>query len=208
MFKSKKDKIEKELMKDKNIQMKEQEINQETEINIKPEDETQFQEESPETESLQKQCEELRDKLLRTAAEFENYKKRTENEISTVFRYANENLISDLLPVLDDFDRLMSAWDEKQDTEIFQKGIEILYEKFRKILEKQGLKEIPSQGKQFDVNLHDALMMQPTNQNSPGTVLNVVDKGYYLKDRVLRHAKVIVSSPTEDNEHEQGSKDD
>jgi molecular chaperone GrpE len=141
----------------------------------------------------QEEVSQLRDQLLRKAAEFENYKKRTESEISSYLKYANEELITELLPVLDDFDRVISSWDEKHDVETFKKGVELIYDKFKKVLGKKGLKEMESTGKPFDVNLHDALMQVENNELKPNTVADTVEKGYYLKDKVLRHAKVLVS---------------
>jgi len=144
----------------------------------------------------------LRDRLMRKAAEFENYKKRTENEISSYLKYANEELISELLPVLDDFDRVIASWDEKHDVETFKKGVELIYDKFRKVLGKKGLKEMESTGKPFDVNLHDALMQVDNDKIDPNTVAETVEKGYYLKDKVLRHAKVLVSKGEGDSDGE------
>lgn len=152
--------------------------------------------EGPES-NLQKQNSLLKDQLLRKAAEFENYKRRTENEISSLFKYANEGLILELLPVLDDFDRVNNSWNEKHDAETFKKGIELVYDKFNKVLKKQGLKEIDSKGKQFDVNKHEAIMQTPNAELEPNTIVDVAEKGYDLKDKVLRHAKVIVSSKPE-----------
>ena len=147
----------------------------------------------------------LRDQLMRKAAEFENYKKRTENEISNYLKYANEELISELLPVLDDFDRVIASWDEKHDVKTFKKGVELIYDKFKKVLGKKGLKEMESTGKQFDVNLHDALMQVENKKLKPNTVADTVEKGYYLKDKVLRHAKVLVSKA--DGDSEEGNED-
>jgi molecular chaperone GrpE len=135
----------------------------------------------------------LRDQLLRKAAEFENYKRRTEGEISSYLKYANEELITELLPVLDDFDRVISSWNEKHDVETFKKGVELIYDKFKKVLGKKGLKVMESTGKPFDVNLHDALMQVENDKLKPNTVADTVEKGYYLKDKVLRHAKVLVT---------------
>lgn len=143
---------------------------------------------------LEFQLKDFKDKLLRKAAEFENYKRRSESELSGFLKYANEYLILDLLPVLDDFDRLNSAWDEKHDIDSFKQGIDLIYDKFKKVLQKHGVKEIESVGKKFDVNLHDALIQMPQKDVDPDTVVNEIEKGYYLKDKVLRHAKVIVSA--------------
>lgn len=143
-----------------------------------------------------REAEQLRDQLLRKAAEFENYKRRTESEISGFLKYANEETMADLLPVLDDFNRVLSAWNDKHDVETFRKGVELIYDKFIKILEKKGLKEMETDGKLFDVNLHDALMQAENDKVEPNTITETVEKGYYLKDKVLRHAKVIVSKKT------------
>lgn len=149
--------------------------------------------ESARDSELQNQNNSLKEQLLRKAAEFENYKRRTENEISTLFKYANEGLLLELLPVLDDFERVKDAWNEKHDVETFGKGVELVYDKFNKILQKQGIKEIESKGKQFDVNKHEAIMQTPDDKLEPDTIVDVAEKGYDLKDKVLRHAKVIVS---------------
>jgi molecular chaperone GrpE len=168
-----------------------------TEKEISKEETEEIEETSPasgdEPGGKQDEASLLRDQLLRKAAEFENYKKRTENEISSYLKYANEELISELLPVLDDFDRVISSWDEKHDVETFKKGVELIYDKFKKVLAKKGLKEMESTGKPFDVNLHDALMQVENKELEPNTVADTVEKGYWLKDKVLRHAKVLVS---------------
>lgn len=167
----------------------------ETEIPItdSTEENTETETESTETEQVSK----LKDQLLRKAAEFENYKRRTESERGDYFAYANEKLISDLLPVLDDFERALKAYDKNHDTQALKKGVELVNDKFRNILEKQGLKEMDSTGKEFDVNKHDALMQQPSDEVKPNTVIDTIEKGYNLKDKVLRHAKVIVSAKPE-----------
>ena len=159
--------------------------------------EDQVSENTGQDADLQKQNSLLRDQLLRKAAEFENYKRRTENEISSLFKYANEGLILELLPVLDDFDRVNSMWNEKHDPETFKKGVELVYDKLNKVLQKQGLKEIESKGKQFDVNQHEAILQTPSADAEPNTIIDVAEKGYNLKDKVLRHAKVIVSGKPE-----------
>ena len=193
MLKSKKEKAE-----NKNVKHDDEEknVNTETETAVKEE---KTETENNKTDELQAQVSILKDTLLRKAAEFENYKKRTDSEISSYLKYANENLLIDLLPVLDDFDRVMKAWNDKHDVETFKKGIEMIYDKFKNTLEKQGLKEIESDGKAFDVNLHDALLQTPNPELPANTVLETIEKGFYLKDKVIRHAKVIVSAnPDED----------
>lgn len=195
MIKSKKEKFEKEKLKN---EMKEVEIPINTENENNDSDVSGSVETAADnTAKLESQLNELKDQLLRKAAEFENYKRRTENERSEYFAYANERLITELLPVLDDFNRALNAYDKSHDSEALKKGVELVYGKFSKILEKQGLKEIESTGKDFDVNLHEALMQQPTDEVEPNKIIDTIEKGYHLKDKVLRHAKVVVASKPE-----------
>jgi molecular chaperone GrpE len=193
MFKSKKEKLEKEILKEEleNVEEEERESAQAEEQDKTSEKETGIA-------GLEKQVHDFKDKYLRKAAEFENYKRRTEAEISSLYRYAGGNLIYELLPVLDDFIRLKKAWDENHDPEVYRKGMELVYEKFTSVLEKQGLKQIDAAGKPFDVNLHEAVMQIPTNEHEANIVVEVIENGYYLKDKVLRHAKVIVSKPPDE----------
>jgi len=190
MIKPKKEKIEEEKLKD---EVKEANISV-SGIAKNLQEKSSSQENK--ISELENQIKELKDSYLRKAAEFDNYKKRTASEKIEFFAYANEKLISDLLPVLDDFDRILKLYDEEHDAETFKKGVELVYDKFKKALEKLGLKEIDSKTKEFDVNLHEAVMQQPS-EAEPNTVLDTVEKGYYLKDKVLRHAKVIVSAKPE-----------
>jgi molecular chaperone GrpE len=155
---------------------------------------------------LENNVAQYKDQLLRKAAEFENYKKRIENDSANLIRYANEDLIEKLLPVIDDFDRSFAALKSMRETdtevpapesESFRKGIELIYNKFKRILELQGIKPLDVVGKPFDPSLHDALMMLPSADHPPYTVLQEVERGYTLNDRVIRHAKVVVSSEAE-----------
>jgi molecular chaperone GrpE len=152
-----------------------------------------------ETEELKKQVEQYKDALLRKAAEFENYKKRTENEISNYFKYASEKLIKKLLPVYDNLNRAVDSIEkgETKDFETLQKGVISIKDNFQSILEKEGLKEIDCLNKEFNVDLSDALLLIPKDDVKPHTVVEVVEKGFYFKDKVIRHAKVIVSAEPE-----------
>ncbi len=190
MNKTKKEKLEKEIKKEEEKEL--EELADESAAEESGEEENK-------EENGKLEAEVLRDRLLRKAAEFENYKRRTESEISTLFKYQNEGLITDLLPVLDDFERVLNP-DNKQDLETFKKGVELIYDKFKKVLEKQGLKEMDTSGKPFDVNLNDALMQVENDKAAPNTIMDTAEKGYYLKDKVIRHAKVIVSKKEEDKQ--------
>jgi molecular chaperone GrpE len=168
------------------------------------------QQKSDEINKLKIEVETYRDTLLRKAAEFENYKKRTEGEISNYFKYASEHLLRQLLPVYDDFSRSLDSIEkgETKDFETLKKGIELIFNKFEKILKKEGLKEMEVLGKEFDVNLCDALMQVPKEDVKPNTVIDVVEKGYFLKDKVIKHAKVLVSAEVPKAEENKEEKND
>jgi molecular chaperone GrpE len=148
-------------------------------------------------EDIQKQVEQYKDLLQRKAAEFDNFKRRTENEMASIIKYAHEDVVEDLLPVLDDFERSLKHSRESKDYDALQKGIELIYQKMMKVMEKRGLKSFETVGKEFDVNLHDALMQMPNEDVPHQTILEEVQKGYMLNDKVIRHAKVVVSSSAE-----------
>lgn len=142
----------------------------------------------------EKQIEFYKDQLLRKVADFENFKRRMEAESASVFRYAKADTLQELLPVIDDFERSLKLAKDQRDSEAFTKGVELIYQKLAKFLQNQGVKEIESLGKEFDVHFHDALLQVPRGDVPPHVVIEVVDKGYMLDDRVLRHAKVVVST--------------
>ncbi len=145
-------------------------------------------------EELQKQVDQYKDLLLRKAAEFDNYKRRIENETTNILKYATESLVEDLLPVLDDFERSLKHRRESKDNDALIKGIELIYQKLVKVLEGRGVKAFDTVGKEFNVEYHDALMQIPRSDVPHYTILEEVEKGYTLNDKVIRHAKVVVSS--------------
>jgi molecular chaperone GrpE len=136
----------------------------------------------------------LKEQLLRKAAEFENFRRRTREEQSMLVKYGNEGLILELLPALDDLDRSLKSGREHTDFDAFYKGAELVRNKLVKILEARGLKTIACVGTPFDENLHDALLQVPRADMAPGTVIDEVETGYMLYDRVIRHAKVTVAA--------------
>lgn len=150
-------------------------------------------EESP-LETARKEAAQLKDQLLRKIAEFENYKRRTREEKDILMKYGAEGVLLDLLPVLDDFERSLAASREHADFDALSKGVDIIYAKLLRVLENRGLRPIDAAGKHFDVDFHHALMQIPSAGVEPGTVLDVAEKGYMLHDKVIRHAKVTVSS--------------
>ncbi len=152
-----------------------------------------------ETEKLKNDAEYYKDAFIRKAAEFENYKKRTESEISNYIKYASESLIKSLLPVYDDINRSIDSIEkgETKDFDTLKQGVQLIADKFKGTLKSEGLEEIEILGKEFDVNTCDALLSVPREDVPPHTVVEVVEKGYKLKDKVIRFAKVIVSADKE-----------
>ena len=142
---------------------------------------------------LEQEVVELKDKLLRKAAEFENYKRRTENDQINLITFAAESFIQKLLPVVDDFERSLGHVDEAEDINAIKQGLKLIYDKLLKVLDEQGVKKIEAVGNPFDVDYHEALMQRPDDSVDPHTVIDEIEKGYTYKDKVIRHAKVIVS---------------
>lgn len=135
---------------------------------------------------LEAEVAELKDKYLRLFAEFDNYKKRTVKEKLDLMRTAAQDTLASLLPVLDDFDRAKK-------TEQFSEGIELLYQKIYALMKHLGLNEMESTGKEFNPELHDAITDIPApSEDMKGKVVDTIEKGYYLHDKIIRHAKVVV----------------
>ncbi|MEK9138800.1 MAG: nucleotide exchange factor GrpE [Bacteroidota bacterium] len=156
--------------------------------------EAQLRELQEKLEADQKLADTYKEQLLRKAAEFENYKKRSEAEYINLVKSANEGLISSLIPILDDFTRSLKSGKEVKEHESFFKGVELIHSKFVKLLESHGLIPFESVGKPFDVDYHDALMQMPRSDVPPHTVVEEIERGYKLFEKVVRHAKVIVST--------------
>ncbi len=142
---------------------------------------------------LEQEVVDLKDKLLRKAAEFENYKRRTENDQINLLTFAAESFIQKLLPVIDDFERSLGHIDDAEDINAIKQGLKLIYDKLMKVFEEQGVKKIEAVGNPFDVDYHEALMQRPDDSVEPHTVIDEIEKGYTYKDKVIRHAKVIVS---------------
>ncbi|QDA59326.1 nucleotide exchange factor GrpE [Hymenobacter jejuensis] len=136
---------------------------------------------------------ELKDKYLRLAAEFENYKRRTAKERTDLFKTANQELMVALLPVLDDFERARTYTKDADDANVVRESIEIIYNKLVKTLQQKGLTGMETKGGAFDPDLHEAITQIPSpSEDLKGKVVDEVEKGYYLGDKVIRHAKVVL----------------
>ncbi len=147
-------------------------------------------------EELEKKNEDLNDRLIRRLAEFENYKKRTDIEKEELFKYAAQSFILKTLAVHEDLQRSLSHIDD-ENTDALKDGLKLVADKFTQILEEQGVTKIDAMGKEFNHEYHEALLQQPSNDFPPNTVINVVESGYMFKDKVLKHAKVVVSQEVE-----------
>jgi molecular chaperone GrpE len=132
------------------------------------------------------------DELLRALAEQQNVVRRRRQEMDSAVVYAQEELIRDLLPVLDDFERALKAMETTVEPPI-RSGVAMIYDRLLRTLERQGLTAIRPEGERFDPALHDALAEQSDTGAAPGTIVEVVQPGYRLRERVLRHAKVVVA---------------
>ncbi len=142
-------------------------------------------------ETLTEENANLKDQYLRLLAEFDNFRKRKLSENASIIENTKKDIILELLPVLDDVDRFYAH--SQGNSEKLMDGINLIVDKLRKTLEKYGLKQMDSLGKEFDPDLHDALMMTESKEHKSGIVVEVHQPGYLLGDNVLRHAKVIVS---------------
>lgn len=193
-------------LEEKEIKIEEPE-NTELEIeDSEKEEDTKLTEENSdvmESEGKIKELEEknqsLEDTLLRKVAEFENYKRRTENDQMNLLKYAAESFILKILPVYDDLQRSVNHLNEDNNDSV-KEGLKLVLNKFTKVFDEQGIKKIEAKGEEFDVEYHEALMQQPNNELPSNTVLEEIEAGYLYKDKVIRHAKVIVSQNTESEE--------
>lgn len=149
-------------------------------------------------EAARKEIAELRDRELRKLAEFENFKKRTEREKSEYFRFALADFFRDLLPVLDNFERALDHAPAAGDDE-YRQGVELISRQFSEALKRRGLTEVPTDGA-FDPNVHEAVAREERSDVEPNSIVAVLQKGYYLNDRLLRPAFVKVATAP----HEKG----
>ena len=187
--------------KEKNIKIEGEELELNNEETTQNESETQTEdankEEAPAEEQLdpltaaQIEAEQWKDKNIRLAAEFENYKKRTLKEKSELILNGSEKTVAAVLPILDDFERATA--DKTDDPQAIKEGFELIYKKFMKTLESLGVNKIETDNADFNVDYHEAIAMVPgMGDDKKGKVIDCVQTGYTLNDKVIRHAKVAV----------------
>ena len=162
--------LEEEILEDENSEEEDEEITELDKKNI--------------------EIEELTNRLLRLQADFTNYKNRVEKEKEKIFAYATEDIMCQLLPILDNFDRALDSVDEEDG---FYQGVKMIYDQILKALNENGLEEIQCIGENFDPNFHHAVFMEESEDKEEGTVLEVLQKGYLLKDKVIRPSMVKVA---------------
>ena len=191
------------------MEEKDMNINEEEQLNKETTETTESQEsqEAPESqenndapseekdplEAAQEEIEQLKDKFLRSVAEFDNYRKRTLKERSDLIHNAGENVIKAVLPVIDDMERAIENGAKTDDPDVLREGMSLIHQKFMKILESQGVSTIDTDNADFDTDIHDAVAMVPgMGDDKKGKVIDCLLKGYKLNDKVIRHAKVAV----------------
>ena len=142
-------------------------------------------------EAAKKEVEQYKDKYLRAVAEFDNYRKRTLKEKAELLLNGSEKAVCAFLPILDDFERAIA--DKTEDVNAIKEGVQVIFNKFNKTLESLGVRKIETEGKDFDVDFHEAVAMVPgMGDDKKGKVIDCVQTGYQLNDKVIRHAKVAV----------------
>ncbi len=191
------DQTEKERVEEEVLNNPSEEATQEEPQAEGSQEETELSEEEKLKEELAKAQEEnasMQDKYLRLSAEFDNYRKRTLKEKSELIKSAGERVITDILPVLDDLERALQNMQKSEEAKALAEGVELIHGKFLKVLSQQGLKKIETEGKEFDTDYHEAIAMIPaSSEDMKGKILDCVQTGYTLNDKVIRHAKVAVA---------------
>lgn len=185
------------MSKDTKEKKKQEEVEQE----VANEQDTQvLEEEGNKTEeitepTLEEQLGEAKDKYLRLYSEFENFRRRTSKEKLDLISTANKNLMSDLVPVLDDFERAMAASEESKDIDALREGMSLIQNKLNKLLENKGLKKMEvKKGDEFDDEIHEAITQIPAEKGLEGKIVDVIEPGYTLGETVVRFAKVVVGA--------------
>ena len=197
---------EKNQVQDEEILKNEETVNEEVAQNTEAQAEEAAQEETPAQElsveeqlanmlgEAQQMVSEERDKYLRLSAEFDNYRKRTLKEKAELIKNGAEKTLTAILPVLDDFERALKNMEASEETKAMKEGVELIFNKFQKILGQEGLQKIETEGKDFDVDFHEAIALIPApSEDLKGKILDCVQTGYMLNEKVIRHSKVAVA---------------
>ena len=186
--------------------LKNEEVLEETALTEENQQEEAAQAEGPATEQTveeqlanmleeaQQMVREEKDKYLRLSAEFDNYRKRTLKEKAELIKNGGEKTLTAILPVLDDFERALKNMETSEETKAMKEGVELIFSKFQKILGQEGLQKIETEGQAFDTDFHEAIALIPApSEDLKGKILDCVQTGYMLNEKVIRHAKVAVA---------------
>ena len=196
---------EKNQVQDEEILKNEETVNEEVAQNTEAQAEENTQETPAQELSVEEQLanmlgeaqqmvSEERDKYLRLSAEFDNYRKRTLKEKAELIKNGAEKTLTAILPVLDDFERALKNMEASEETKAMKEGVELIFNKFQKILGQEGLQKIETEGKDFDVDFHEAIALIPApSEDLKGKILDCVQTGYMLNEKVIRHSKVAVA---------------
>jgi len=194
-------------MTEKDIEIKDEELQEEQPVEedtdkeaeveapeeAESQDESENSEEKDPLEKAQDEIAELKNQLLYKVAEFENYRKRTLKERAELILNGGEKFITSILPVLDDMERAIENGAKTDDPEVLREGMSLIYQKFMKTLESQGVSKIDTVDADFDTDVHEAVAMVPgMGDDKKGKVIDCLQQGYKLNDKVIRHAKVAV----------------
>lgn len=183
---------------DENHDMMDEQLDPESEIVEETTDESEEEvqeEDNPlsKEEELEIELAEAKDKYIRLFAEFDNFKKRTVKERLDIINTAGRDMMTALLPVLDDFDRAKQSADDENSEEVFSEGVSLVYNKLHGMLKNKGLQAMETNGADFDPELHEAITEIPApTDDMKGKVIDTIEKGYTLNDKIIRHAKVVV----------------
>jgi molecular chaperone GrpE len=192
-------------MTDDNTKVNEQPENVNTDLNEQKEETAQQKKETKkdrwhkkskaeeQLEKTESELLELKDKHIRLQAEFDNYRKRTLKERMELLKTASESLLMNILPVIDDFDRAMQMLDMVEEEGHVKEGVKLIFNKFQEFLKQNGVKEIVAKGQEFNTDLHEAITKIPApSEELKGKNVDVIQKGYFLNDKVIRHSKVVI----------------
>jgi len=168
---------------------------QEKEVSVakEPEEVSEEEELEEKEKSSEEIIQELQDKYIRLSADFDNYRKRNLKEKMDLIKLAGEDILLKLLPVLDDFDRALQTMNEATDCEAMKEGVDLIHNKFKEFLSSNGIKEISAMNEEFNTDLHEAVTKVPApSKKMKGKIVDVIEKGYFLHDKVIRYSKVVI----------------
>jgi len=182
-------KDEKKTKKDLPEEVQEKEVS----VTEEPEEVSEEEELEEKEKSSEEIIQELQDKYIRLSADFDNYRKRTLKEKMDLIKLAGEDILLNLLPVMDDFDRALQTMNEAIDCKAMKDGVDLIHNKFKEFLSSNGIKEINAMNDEFNTDLHEAVTKVPApSKKMKGKIVDVVEKGYFLHDKVIRYSKVVI----------------